>query len=115
MYQYFVEQPIETTVFLVLVVGVAFLILVKCMRTIGMEKVRKEVYQAFLKAEHRFRHGDNDLKFEYVVDVAKKSLPAPFNLFITETLLRDVIQLWFDLIKDLLDDGKLNGTGKEDW
>ena len=70
-------------------------------------------YKAFLHAEHSFQHGDNDEKFEYVVNVAKKAIPAPYNLFITETLLMDMIQLWFDLIKDLLDDGKLNGTGKK--
>ena len=116
MYQYFVEQPLIATVFLLLVVGVAILLLIKLMQSIGMEKIREKVYQAFLKAEHRFQHGDNHEKFEYVVNVAKTAIPSPYNLFITETLLRDVIQLWFDLIKDLLDDGKLNGTArKEDW
>lgn len=88
------------------------IIAVNIMQTIGMEKVRKTVYQAFIEAENRFKHGDNNAKFEYVVNVAKKSIPAPFNLFITETLIRDVIQLWFDLCKDILDDGRMNGTGK---
>ena len=88
------------------------LIAVKIMQTIGMEKVRKTVYQSFIEAENRFKQGDNKAKFEYVVNVAKKAIPAPFNLFITETLIRDVIQLWFDLCKDLLDDGRMNGTGK---
>lgn len=87
------------------------LIAVKIMQTIGMEKVRKTVYRAFIEAENRFRYGENRSKFNYVVDVAKKSIPAPFNLFITEDLIRDVIQLWFDLCKDLLDDGRMNGTG----
>lgn len=86
-------------------------IAVKIMQTIGMEKVRKTVYSAFVDAENRYKQGDNKTKFEYVVNIAKKAIPAPFNLFITETLLREVVQLWFDLCKDLLDDGKMNGTG----
>lgn len=113
MYQYFVENPIVAGVFILIVLGAACLFLVRLMQSIGLSRVRETVYKAFLHAEHRFLHSESDLKFEYVVSVAKKAIPAPYNLFITETLLRDVIQLWFDLIKDLLDDGKLNGTGKK--
>ena len=99
---------------LVICIFTAFIcfITVKILQSIGMEKVRKTVYTAFVDAENRFKKGDNRTKFEYVVGIAKKSIPAPFNLFITETLLRNMVQLWFDLCKDLLDDGKVNGTGK---
>ena len=37
----------------------------------------------------------------------------PFSMFITQDLLKKVVQLWFDLVKDLLDDGKMNGTKEE--
>ena len=85
-------------------------VIIKYVQHVGLERIREDVYQLFIKAEHDFKHGDNEEKFEYVVSVAKLYIPSPFNLFITEKLLRRVVQAWFDLCKDLLDDGKLNGT-----
>lgn len=113
MYQYFIDNPKLAIIFICIVAVIFCYIAVKIMQTIGMEKVRKAVYRAFVDAERHFQHGDNWAKFEYVVDIAKKSIPAPFNLFITEDFMRKVIQLWFDLCKDLLDDGRVNGTGKD--
>ena len=77
-----------------------------------MEEIREYVYKLFVEAEHEFKYGENDAKFEYVICFARSAIPAPFDLFITESLLRKTVQLWFDLCKDLLDDGKFNGTGK---
>lgn len=114
MYEYFVQNPIVAIVFLVLVVAVAIYLLVKAMQTIGMEKVRGYVYKLFIEAEHEYEQGDNTQKFEYVIQLARSAIPSPFNLFITESLLRKVVQAWFDLCKDLLDDGKLNGSEKEE-
>lgn len=110
MYEFFVNNPIFAIVFLLALVLLTMFLLIKYIQTLGLEKVREIVYQGFIKAEHEFKHGDNKMKFEYVVHLARSSLPSPFNLFITETFLRETIQLWFDLCKDLLDDGKLNNT-----
>lgn len=110
MHNYFIENPVVAIIFLLLVVALAIFLFVKAMQKIGLEKVRAVVYRGFVKAEHSFKHGQNKQKFDYVVQLARSSIPSPFNLFITESLLRKVIQLWFDLCKDLLDDGKLNGT-----
>ena len=95
-----------------LIIGViiAIFVLIKWVRDTGLENIRGEVYQLFLKAEHNFQHGENKEKFEYVIAAAKEMIPMPYSLFITETLLRSVTQTWFDLVKDLLDDGKLNNT-----
>ena len=114
MYNYLVKNPIIATIFLVVVVAFVIFLLVKFMQRVGLEKVRETVYKGFIVAEHEFLHGYNEDKFNYVVDLAKSSIPLPFSLFITDKLLRKVIQLWFDLCKDLLDDGKLNGTSTED-
>lgn len=101
-----------TTKIALLIIAAVLLIwaLVKTIRERGLENIRGDVYQLFLKAEHQFQHGENTAKFEYVVNAAKELIPSPFNMFITESLLRSAIQAWFDLIKDFLDDGKLNGT-----
>ena len=113
MYEFLTKNLTITIIFMVVVmVGLLFLF-VKLMQTIGMEKVREYVYKLFVEAEHEFKHGENEEKFNYVILYVKSAIPAPFNLFITEKTVRKVVQLWFDLTKDLLDDGKLNGTGKD--
>lgn len=93
-------------------VVIAIFLIVKYIRHVGLESIRERVYKAFLDAEHDFQQGENTEKFEYVINIAKSAIPVPFNLFVTESLLRKVVQAWFDLVKDLLDDGKFNGTSK---
>ena len=110
MYKYFMENPVVAVVFIVVVVAIALLLTVKVARNAGFEKIRKAVYLAFVVAENNFNYGDNKTKFEYVVNTAKEYLPAPFKVFITEKLPRQVIQEWFTLCKDLLDDGKVNNS-----
>ena len=112
MYDYLVTNTPIAIIFIILIIALAIYLIVKLMQKIGLEKVREIVYEGFVTAEHKYLHGENAQKFEYVVHLARSSIPAPFNLFITDTLLRDVIQIWFDLVKDLLDDGKLNKSGK---
>ena len=107
------QYPIMASGFLVLIAGVTLFLFVKAMQTIGMEKTRAYIYKLFVEAENAFQQGENTEKFEYVIQFSKSAIPAPFNLFITEKTLRKVIQLWFDLCKDLLDDGKLNKSEKE--
>lgn len=114
MYNYLVQNPIVATIFILVVVAFVIFLLVKLIQKVGLEKVRKVVYDGFVKAEHEFLQGENEDKFNFVVDLAKKSIPLPFSLFITDKLLRQIIQLWFELCKDLLDDGKLNGTSHDE-
>lgn len=114
MYEILTKYPVIAIVFIVLVVIAAIYLAIKGVQKVGMEKIRAYVYQLFVYAENEFEHGENEEKFEYVVLFAKSAIPSPFNLFITESLLRKVIQAWFDICKDLLDDGKINKSGKGD-
>jgi hypothetical protein len=111
MMEFITSNPTTVALAAVGVLIVIFLI-VKYIRHVGLESIRERVYKAFIEAEHDFQYGENTAKFEYVINIAKSAIPAPFNLFITETFLRKVVQAWFDLVKDLLDDGKINGTSK---
>ena len=113
MYEFLTQNPILAAIFIIVVVAFALYVLVKTMQTIGLEEVRGYVYQLFVRAEHTFEYGQNEQKFVYVVQLARSALPAPFNMFITESLLRKVVQTWFDICKDLLDDGKLNRSEEE--
>lgn len=106
----FVMSNATTIILATAGVAIAAFLIIKYIQHLGLENIRERVYQAFLDAEHEFQHGENTEKFEYVINIAKTAIPAPFNLFITESLLRNVVQAWFDLVKDLLDDGKFNGT-----
>lgn len=109
----FIVSNATTIALAVVGIAIAIFLIVKYVRHVGLESIRERVYKAFIDAEHEFQQGDNTEKFEYVINIAKSAIPAPFNLFITESLLRKVVQAWFDLVKDLLDDGKFNGTSKE--
>ena len=113
MYQIIVENKLVAVVVILIILIALCILFVKVIQTLGMEKVRGVVYKAFVEAENNFKYGDNHTKFEYVVNAAKEAVPFPFNMFITEHNLRKVIQLWFSLCKDLLDDGRVNGTGKD--
>lgn len=104
----------ETVALAVAGIALAVYFLIKLAQKIGLEKIRGKVYKLFVAAEHEFQYGENTEKFEYVINLARAALPMPYSLFITESLLRKVVQAWFDLVKDLLDDGKFNGTGKTD-
>ena len=103
----------ESVILVAIGILLAIYLAIRVFRHIGLEKIRGKVYQLFLEAEHEFQYGDNEEKFEYVINLARAAIPSPFNLFITETLLRKVVQAWFDMIKDLLDDGKLNKSSEE--
>lgn len=106
----FITANAVTIALAVVGIAIAIFLIVKYVRHVGLEAIRERVYKAFIEAENDFQQGENTEKFEYVINIAKTAIPAPFNLFITESLLRKVVQAWFDLVKDLLDDGRFNGT-----
>ena len=81
----------------------------------GLEGIRYDVYKLFLEAEHTFiASGQGEQKLNYVIHLARSMLPPVAQLFITDEVLRAAIQLWFDGIKDLLDDGKINDSIKKE-
>lgn len=77
----------------------------------GLEGIRLDVYKLFVEAEKTFRASkQGQQKFDYVIHMARGLLPKPIQLFVSESMLKEAVQLWFDSIKDLLDDGKLNNS-----
>lgn len=103
---------------LLIVIGIAVLTLmvlalIEYVKMNTMEKIRADVYQLFLDAEHEYKQEENQKKFNEVIKLARSMLPAWAGMFLTDKFIRVTIQFWFDGIKDLLDDGKLNSSGKE--
>ena len=91
-----------------LIIGLGFVAYLY-IRDKTLADIRADVYQEFLKAEHKYLHtGAGMQKMEYVIQRARSMLPGWAQFFITEELLRKVVQLWFEAVKDLLDDGKVN-------
>lgn len=71
-------------------------------------KVREFAYQTMLLAERTFSDVDGKIKFDFVVRIVYKYLPSWFRVFFTEEDLRRLIQEWYNLAKDFLDDGQIN-------
>ena len=76
-----------------------------------LDGIRQDVYQLFLKAEHRYRKSESgQQKMKWVIQEARKLLPGWLQVLLSEDALEKVAQSWFDAVKDLLDDGKINGS-----
>lgn len=79
-----------------------------------IDEIRVNVYQLFLKAEHAYKEsGAGKQKMRYVVSQARKLLPSWLQYFITDEFLESIVEQWFRAVKDLLDDGKMNGSEEE--
>ena len=99
---------VPIVVYVLLGVLVVYLV-VRVVKYVGLDKLREVAYQGFLLAEKEFNQGDNQEKFEYVVDLVRSAVPIYLKPFITEKLLRNIIQMWFNLCKDLLNYTKEKG------
>lgn len=79
----------------------------------GLEGIRKKVYDLFLRAEKRFTESkQGEQKLKWVVQQARGLLPRWLQVVISEEALMTIIDWWFREIKDLLDDGAINGSKK---
>lgn len=104
----------KTSVFviiLILILVLTIIMSVSYLKDRTLEEIRADTYQLFLKAEHAFRYsGAGKQKMEWVISRARSLLPSWAQAFITEESLRKILELWFREVKDLLDDGKVNGS-----
>lgn len=88
-----------------LVVGILYA------RTLTLDSIRQAAYEAMLKAEEEFQHGQNAEKLAYVCQTARLALeaaPVPTIIktiglmCITEENLRKIIDMWFRQVKKLI-------------
>lgn len=79
----------------------------------NLDAIRTDVYQLILKAEHSFKESKaGQQKLKWVVQQARGLLPKWTQVFISEETLMHLVDTWFKGVKDLLDDGKMNGSQK---
>lgn len=111
----FIKQiplPILIVVIAILVI-VTIVVVVQYIKQKGIDGIREDVYQLILKAEHMYNEsGTGKQKFEWVIQQARGLLPKWLQVLVPESALRSLVQKWFDGIKDLLDDGKVNNSQK---
>lgn len=111
----FIKQiplPLLIIVLAILVI-VTIVVVVQYIKQKGLDGIREDVYQLILKAEHMYNEsGTGKQKFEWVIQQARGLLPKWLQVLVPESALRNLVQKWFDGIKDLLDDGKVSNSQK---
>lgn len=107
-----IPLPILVAVIVILVV-ITLVIAYQYAKMKGLDGIRMDVYQLILKAEHVYNEsGQGMQKMKWVVNQARGLLPKWMQSIVTEEMLIRVIEEWFKGVKDLLDDGKVNGSQK---
>lgn len=105
-----VPIPVLVIIGLLIVVSVIWMVY-SYLKEKTLDQIRGDVYQLVLKAEHLWREsGEGKQKMKWVVQQARKLLPDWLYAVTSDEMLEKIIQVWFDEIKDLLDDGKVNGS-----
>lgn len=81
---------------------------------IKVEKLRNKANALFLEAEKNITED----KFDYVCENLYMYIPNILKIFIDEELFGKIVQMIYDntreIAHDLLDDGKLNKSNKEE-
>ncbi len=89
---------------------VAFLVYIVCLAVRGKwNELRGTAYRLMLQAESVIRGTKRGQeRFETVFLQVYNLIPAWLRFWFPEDLVREKLQEWFDMIKDYLDDGKIN-------
>lgn len=97
---------------LVILLAITAVVLFQYLKMKGLDGIRERVYQLILNAEHTFTGTEQGKqKLGWVVQQARGLLPIWLQLFVSEKTLMKIVDAWFLGVKDLLDDGKVNGSG----
>lgn len=107
-----IPLPVLAVVLLILAI-VTIVVVYQYAKMKGLDGIRQDVYQLILRAEHIYNEsGQGKQKLKYVVNQARGLLPQWLRIFVTEDAMMKVIDEWFKGVKDLLDDGRVNGSQK---
>lgn len=98
-----------------LIIGsIAIAVFIFLLIIVKVEVLRNKANALFLQAEKYI----NEDKFNYVCEKLYIYVPVYLKWLIDEEMFRDVIQIIYnnsrEVAKDILDDGKINKSNKED-
>lgn len=106
-------NTIVTIIFIVITLAILTAGLYFYVRDKSLSEIREDVYQLFLKAEHKPEFAESGKqRMKWVLSQARMLLPNWVQVFITDTFLEKVVEGWFRAVKDLLDDGKMNKSAE---
>ena len=110
------QMPLPVLVVVLLVLAVITIVITyQYAKMKGFDGIRQDVYQLILKAEHMYNgSSQGKQKLKYVVNQARGLLPKWLRIFVTEDAMMKVIDEWYKGVKDLLDDGKVNGSQEKE-
>ena len=77
---------------------------------IRKNQLKDVALKLILEAEKEYQNGNEKMK--YCIEKLIALIPMPFSLFITENMVRNIIQNVFDKVKALLDYQPLNDIEK---
>lgn len=101
----FLQQNYLSIASIIIILGIVVYLVTKK----KWSTLRELAYDFIKKAEKIFQGSKRGQeKFEAVFTEVYNLIPAWIRLFIPQNYLRKKLQEWYDLIKDELDDGKLN-------
>ena len=96
-------MDIQTIISIVAVAVMVIAFLIYIALQIKKNGLKEFVTQMIVKAEDMYKKGQNDEKFNYVVEKVIAMIPMPLQLFITEDMVKNFIQKVFDGVKIALD------------
>lgn len=102
--------PLPVLAIIVILIVVSLLLIAySYLKTKKLDEIRGDVYHLFIRAEHMMKESKSGKqKMKWVMSKARLLLPKWLQLLISDNAFEKIVQLWFEQIKDLLDDGKLN-------
>jgi hypothetical protein len=98
----------------IIIGGIALAVFIFLFTIIKVEKLRNRANALFLEAEKYITQD----KFKYVCDNLYKYIPNILKLFLNEDFFKEIIQMIYnntrEVARDLLDNGKLDKSNKEE-
>lgn len=96
------------------IASIALAVFIFLLVIIKVETLRNRANALFLEAE---KYVTED-KLEYVCDNLYTYIPGVVKLFVNDELFKEIVQMIYDhtreLAHDILDDGKINKSNKEE-
>ena len=96
-------MDIQTTISVVAIALMVIAFFIYIAWQIKKNGLKEFATQMIVKAEDMYKKGQNDEKFNYVVEKVIAMIPMPLQLFITEDMVKNFIQKVFDSVKTALD------------
>ena len=96
-------MDIQQIIGIIIAVAVVIGFIIYIAWQIKKKGLRQFAVEFILKAEDKFKRGENEAKLNYVIDKVITFIPAPLNFFITRDAVKTFVQSVFDSVKKALD------------